>query len=50
MAEEKKLEDLKDKEEAKKLADDELSEDELDEISGGLDRVRGNKVNKSNFK
>ncbi len=50
MAEEKKLEDLKEMEEAKKLADDELNEDDLDEICGGADRIRGNKVNKSTFK
>ena len=51
MAEEKKLENLKDMEEAKKAADEsEMSEDELDEICGGADRVRGSKINKNNFK
>lgn len=50
MAEEKKLENIKDMEETKKVADDELNEDELDEICGGADRVRGNKVDKSKFR
>ena len=50
MAEEKKLENIKDMEETKKVADDELNEDELDEICGGADRVRGSKINKNNFK